>query len=193
MSKKGYRIIIGCLLVIVTGLLYSSIYASSGGEPGTIQDPIVTKSYVDEKLDEILIKVNSQKINNTNTTNENTNLDYNKIYKNIDEYISGKIKGIDSDSSNNAANKFKILELEEGTKLICSESSEVILRAGKATIIANETGDGISDLTMGIDLAMGVVVPKNHLLLIPRTDGRGLHITSKSWVMIKGDYRIEDK
>lgn len=186
MGKKGYRIIICCLLLMVTGLLYTSTNASSV-DPGTIEDPLVTKSYVDEKLQEIM---NNQGNSSSNNQNPNTDIDYEKIYSEVNKYIDGKLEGINNNSS---ASKFEIIELEAGQKLICGDSSEIILRAGSATIIGNETGDGISDITIGIDLAMGVVVPKNHLLIVPRDDGRGLQIVTKAYVMIKGEYSIEDE
>ncbi|GMQ60202.1 hypothetical protein AN1V17_46020 [Vallitalea sediminicola] len=186
MGKKRYRIIICCLLLMVTGLLYTSTNASSV-DPGTIEDPLVTKSYVDEKLQEIM---NNQGNSSGNKQSANTDIDYAKIYSEVNKYIDGKLEGINNNSS---ASKFEIIELEAGQKLICKDSSEIILRAGSATIIGNETGDGISDITIGIDLAMGVVVPKNHLLIVPRDDGRGLQIVTKAYVMIKGEYSIEDE
>ncbi|QUH30136.1 hypothetical protein [Vallitalea guaymasensis] len=186
MGKKGYRIIICCLLLIVTGVLYTSTKASSV-DPGTIQDPLVTKSYVDEKIAQISNNQGSSSGNNQNT---NTDIDYAKIYSEVSMYIDGKLEGI---GDNTATAKFEIIELEAGQKLICKDSTEVILRAGSATIIGNETGDGISDITIGIDLAMGVVVPKNHLLIVPRDDGRGLQIATKAYVMVKGEYSVEDE
>ncbi|WP_273322337.1 hypothetical protein [Vallitalea guaymasensis] len=186
MGKKGYRIIICCLLLIVTGVLYTSTKASSV-DPGTIQDPLVTKSYVDEKIAQISNNQGSSSGNNQNT---NTDIDYAKIYSEVSKYIDGKLEGI---GDNTTTAKFEIIELEAGQKLICKDSTEVILRAGSATIIGNETGDGISDITIGIDLAMGVVVPKNHLLIVPRDDGRGLQIVTKAYVMVKGEYSVEDE
>lgn len=192
MARKGYLIIICCLLLIITGLLYTSTNASSG-DPGTIADPLVTKSYVDEKLDALLTKIDQQGVPNSNTNNQNTNteVDYAQIYADIDKYIETKLTG--TNLSDNAYSKFEVIGLEPGSKLICSESTEVILRAGSATVITNETGDGLADITIGIDLAMGVAVPKNHLLIVPRTDGRGLQIVTKAWIMVKGEYTIADK
>jgi hypothetical protein len=186
MSKKGYRIIICCLLLIASGSLYTSTKAS-GADAGTIQDPLVTKSYVDEKIEEIL---NKQGNNTGNKHSDSSNVDYSKIYSQVNKYIDDKMK---EKNDNNSIAKFTVVELEAGQSLICKDSTEVILRAGTAKIIGNDAGDGISDITIGIDLAMDVVVPKNHLLIVPRDDGRGLYSETKSYVMVKGEYSVKDK
>ena len=51
--------------------------------------------------------------------------------------------------------------------------------------------NGVSDLTSGIDLMTGMQVETNHLLLVPRDDGRGILVSTEAWVMVRGDYIIE--
>lgn len=189
MSKKGYRIMVCCLLLMVTGLLYSSTNASSV-DPGTIDDPLVTKSYVDDRLDEILNKTGQHSSSSSSkNNNEKTEIDYDKIYKELNKYVDSKLEEV---NKVNVYSKYVVVELELGQDLICSDSTEVILRSGNAKIIGNDTGDGISDITIGIDLSQGVLVPKNHLLIIPRDDGRGLKAESKCFIMVKGEYHIVD-
>lgn len=183
MSKKGYRIMVCCLLLMVSGLLYSTINAYSV-DPGTIDDPLVTKSYVDEKLEEILNKAGK---NDNNVKNDETELDYEQIYLELNKYIDGKLQEV---SNVNDINKYQVVEVETGQKLICSDSTEVILRSGTAKIIGNNSGDGISDITIGVDLSDGVTAPKNHLLIIPRDDGRGLDAETKCFVMVKGVHDV---
>lgn len=191
MRRKGYLIIISCLLLVIICQLYTSANANSVN-PGTIGDPIVTKSYVDEQMD-ILKNIISQQQSNTqtnnNVNNETKDVDMTSIYAYIDAYIQSTITGVNPESK--SKQKFEILSLDIGAKLICSESTEVILRSGTATAIANESGIGISDLTGGKDLGMGVDIPKNHLLLIPRNDGRGILIKEKAWIMVKGEHTIK--
>ena len=79
-----------------------------------------------------------------------------------------------------------------GQSLIVEESGEVILRSGSATAIGNAGGNGISDVTTGVDILQGEVVPWNHLIIIPRTDGRGLYITQDAYIMVKGHYSIQN-
>lgn len=88
---------------------------------------------------------------------------------------------------------FVVVQLENGQKIMAGESCELILRSGTATVILDQnSGGGISDLTDGKDLQNDEAVTLNHHLLVPRDDGRGIHITSAvAFLMIKGDYTIE--
>lgn len=88
---------------------------------------------------------------------------------------------------------FTVVQLQRGQTVIAGESCEIILRSGTAVVVLDAASlGGISDLTEGVDLASGAAVTLNHYLLVPRDDGRGIHITSDvAFVMIKGAYTIE--
>lgn len=92
-------------------------------------------------------------------------------------------------SQETQAAAFEVVEVDAGASLLGGPGTELILRGGKATAIDNGT-DGVSDLTAGKDLKSGTAVALNHLLLIPREDGRGLRCETRSWVMVKGAYTI---
>lgn len=69
---------------------------------------------------------------------------------------------------------------------------EIILRSGKAIALC-PAANGISDLTAGADLADGTEISANHLLLVPRNDGRGITVTSAdAYVMVRGTYTVAD-
>ena len=71
-------------------------------------------------------------------------------------------------------------------------SCEIILRSGKAIALC-PGANGISDLTAGADLADGTEISANHLLLVPRNDGRGITVTSAdAYVMVRGTYTVAD-
>ncbi len=81
---------------------------------------------------------------------------------------------------------WKVVELEAGQVLEGKASAEFILRRGQAEVV-DTSGDGIPDLTAGVDIFAGDRVPQNHLLLIPREDGRGIKALSGGvWVMYRG-------
>ncbi|HCU08374.1 MAG TPA: hypothetical protein DF480_05345 [Clostridiales bacterium] len=92
-------------------------------------------------------------------------------------------------SSGSQSDRFQVVEVSAGAKLIGGAGTELIVRGGKATAIDNGI-DGISDLTAGKDLKTGNAVSLNHLLLVPKDDGRGLYCEARSWVMVKGTYTI---
>ena len=95
------------------------------------------------------------------------------------------------EATGGASDTFKVLELEQGDRLLCGDGTELILRMGKATVIATEKG-GIANVTSGVDLSSGTDVPPNSLLIVPINDGRGIHATQKVIVLIKGGYVIEN-
>lgn len=96
---------------------------------------------------------------------------------------SGSAENLDSVSES-----YQVVKVDEGKTVIFGESTEFILRSGEGSIISGE--NGISDLTDGVDLLMGNPVPKNHLLLVPKSDGRGFKADTLVYLMIKGKYNI---
>ncbi|MBR4941935.1 MAG: hypothetical protein IKZ19_08055, partial [Clostridia bacterium] len=89
-------------------------------------------------------------------------------------------------TSDTGAGVYTVVQLAAGQRVIAGESCEIILRSGTATVtLSAESLGGISDITAGVDLAAGVSVETNHLLLVPRNDGRGILITSEvAFIMI---------
>jgi hypothetical protein len=114
----------------------------------------------------------------------------NNLIPRIAAMIEARLAGADIDDPNVSFNQnFEVVSVEAGQRLIGEAGTEFILRAGAANIIASELG-GISDVTDGVDLENTVPVPQNHLLIVPRSDGRGLNVTSFSYIMVRGQYSI---
>ena len=88
------------------------------------------------------------------------------------------------------ATRFQVVEVPAGKSVIFGAGTESILRMGSCSVIATQKG-GLSDVTMGFDLADGIVVQGNHHLICPLADGRGLKASTYSLVMIKGEYTIK--
>ena len=86
--------------------------------------------------------------------------------------------------------KFKVVEVPAGKSVICAAGTEMILRMGTCSIIGTQKG-GVSDVTMGFDLADGINVQGNHLLIVPLDDGRGVRTSTTCLIMIKGGYTIQ--
>ena len=141
------------LALAATGMAYS--------EPGTESDPLISLSYLEEKLDE------------------------------LKDYIDTKVGNSGTQTpSIPSGNSLVVVELFNGQMLIGDAGSEIILRSGSATAITSALG-GLSDVTAGTDIAEGKPIPANHLLIIPRSDGRGIFVTKNStFVMVRGGYTI---
>lgn len=86
--------------------------------------------------------------------------------------------------------RFQVVNVSAGKSVICSAGTELILRMGTCSVIGTQKG-GLSDVTMGFDLADGTVVQGNHLLIAPLDDGRGVKASSDCILMIKGGYTIQ--
>lgn len=111
-----------------------------------------------------------------------------KAIASIKEYL----KSIDLNIDKGTSSELEIVNLVTGQQLIGAEGTEIILRSGHATIIGGK-GGGISDVTNGTDLAHGLSVPKNHLLIVPRDDYRGiLAQTDNVIVMVRGAYSVSN-
>lgn len=131
-------------------------------EPGGTDDPLISKSYIDTVL-----------------------------MPQIKQYVEGKISEVNTGGgTSQSADSFKVVEMVAGQKMICSAGTELILRMGKANIIATEKG-GLADTTAGYDLSNGTSMPANHLLIVPVADGRGISAVDKVLVMVKGGYQIK--
>lgn len=210
MSKM--KVMMGMLTIacMVTWLLGITSDASSV-TPGSVNDPIVTKSYVDQKVGAIKVDIDARllAIENdgsvkTSTETEPTitgDVDMTVIYKYIDDKVAtmGDTTSV-SDGINETANTglFTVVEATKGQKIICGASAEIILRAGSATVIASADNEGLADLTSGSDLRGDAQVPSQHHLLVSRDDGRGLLITSDmpdteidAYILVKGAYTVK--
>lgn len=184
------------LLIIASSLITVHIFqAAFASEPGTDSDPLVTQSYVDQKVGSLSAKDQElaksiEKL--TKTVDELT--EKTEEYKLKNEEYKLQIKELESRlDSIEKYGMFIALELTEGQKLMTGASAEIILRGGNAKAIGG-AGGGLSDITSGTgaDVNSGQDVPLNHLLLVSRDDGRGIKIVSKkAWVLVKGPYTIE--
>lgn len=88
------------------------------------------------------------------------------------------------------ATKFTVVEVSAGKQLIAGASTEIVLRQGKATSIGSASG-GLADVTLGGDWQTGFSIPSNHLLIVPKDDGRGIKAVTDIKVLIRGTYTIK--
>ena len=197
-KKKNILVFSFCLVLMLSSLMvYTGMASSTSPEPGSDEDPLITKSYIDAELIRFSEEINSKISKLTSDLNKNSKSDeavdalavklfelakeVNELEKQVNE-LSKFIK-------------YEVVELEAGQKMILGDSTEIILRGGKALAISGENGDGLADVTTDRadnDLKTDNTVPLNHLILVSRDDGRGIKALSKSWVLVKGNYTIEN-
>lgn len=86
--------------------------------------------------------------------------------------------------------QWKVTDLKAGQVLKGRAGTELIVRRGQATVVDNTT-NGIPDVTAGVDIRANDAAPLNHLLVIPREDGRGIKAMSPVVVMYRGGAVIQ--
>ncbi len=177
--------------------------SSASSQLGSADDPVVTKSYVDQQIQKALggnLTTNpssSSTTNNSNTSSgskNNTSSSSSTGSNSSTNANNGTNTGTPTGSvSNSASATIDIVELRPGKKLIAKAGTQVIVRNGNATIYSDGS-NGVVDITDGTDLAGGQAILKNHLLLFPR-DGRGVAVdVGQSYnvtLMVIGGYGIQ--
>lgn len=156
-KTKIFSISIMALALTTIGQM---VYASTK-DPGSKEDPIVTLSYLELKIDQLkdYIDQKSFSSNNPQPTNPVANSTY------------------------------EVVELKRGQRLLAGAGTEVIIRSGEATAITSSLG-GLSDVTGAKDIQQDEKIPANHLLIIPRDDGRGVRALADSFLLVRGGYKI---
>ena len=97
------------------------------------------------------------------------------------ENIETSVKKILSENGTGGT-QWQIKSVSAGQDFTGGVGTEFILRTGTALVL-DPTGSGIPDLTVGTNLTTGKVVPPNHLILIPRADGRGIRAQTTVVIM----------
>ncbi len=145
----------------------------SGGQPGSVDDPMVSKSYVDEQVAaQVAAQVASQ----------------------VTAQVTAQINKHKQDLPTGAAGNstVKVVVLATGQTLMASAGSEFIVRTGTA-LAFSKNSNGIPDVTGGKDIAAKTVLLLNHLLIFP-DDTRGIVADPKKttpiYVMVRGGYTV---
>jgi hypothetical protein len=86
--------------------------------------------------------------------------------------------------------QWKVANLTAGQVLKGKAGTELLVRRGQAVVV-DKTGNGIPDVTTGTDIVANDKVSLNHLLIIPREDGRGIKAIDFAVVMYRGGVTIE--
>ena len=159
-KKKLTVFTVGLCLLIALGS-YSAL-ASSSSAPGSAGDPLVSKSYVDDKFNSILSILSA---------------------------FNDSLPAIGQPGDVSTATSYTPVSVGIGQAIIGGEGTEIILRSGKA--IGYCPGEnGMVNITTGYEVYNGDNILQNHMLIVPRDDGRGALVVADAWFMVKGDYKI---
>lgn len=167
-SMKTWKKIVG-VSVLMGALLVSSTTSANTTLPGSVEDPLITKTYMDEQI----VKMREE------------------LRTEIKAEIKAEMGKSGGGATAGGSAKLVVVLLETGQELIAGEGTEVIVRTGHVVGTPSPAGDGIPDVTEGVDIK-ATKIAHNHLLLFPRNDGRGIKvIQGPSYVMVRGSYEIK--
>jgi len=152
------------VLTLILLLAFSTVIFAA---PGDTSDPIVVLSYLNEQIEALISKYKLEDIDD----------------------MQKQIDNLDSSGGSSSGMALEIVEIRNGEKIIAGSGSELILRGGEAVIIGSEMG-GISDVTLGKDFVSGMSVVPNHLMIVPRDDGRGVYAEKYAIFMVRGSYEV---
>lgn len=159
------------IILIVLIILILPINPLINATPGDSSDPIVVLSYLNQRFNELVEKYSLNKI-----------AEHEKTIAELNE----KLKNVGTGTGDSA---LQVVEIKAGESLIAAAGTEIILRGGKANAIASSLG-GLSDVTKAGDIGHGVAIEPNHLLIIPRNDGRGVLAITDAILLVRGEYKV---
>ncbi|MEI7025679.1 hypothetical protein [Paenibacillus sp. y28] len=178
-SKPFKWMVVLGVAIALFGLISITSSADNKTVPGSADDPIVTKSYLEEVLKQINPNLVIQQPTATPTPQPTPS--------------SSPSSGTGQSGSSNQ-NTIEVVQLKANQILYAGSGTEFIVRTGK-TILVSSDENGVPDVTVGKDIAPNGVIENNHLLIFPR-EGRGIKpdpkSTSEIYVMVKGSYLLAD-
>ena len=174
-NRKSWVILLAAALLAIS--CFAAVFADDA-VPGTAADPVVSKSSMDAQIDILTTQISALQAR------------IDKLEEGGGSTTPATPSTPDTPAQPAEAPKFEVVKVDAGKSVIGAASTEIILRSGTATAIAGASG-GVSDVTEGVDLSQDTDVTKNHLLIIPVDDGRGISCTSTCYVMIKGDHTLK--
>lgn len=214
---KNYRKwLVGLLLTLLAcAAVLPGLMTRVAAQPGDAVDPLVTRRYVNERVDAIWSEIQALRAENaalrliveaggtTAAPDGTINLEaltetiLTEVLLTFEDLYGDRLRNIDGlnqqqpPAETERELEFTTINVAYNQVLTLDNGAEAILRNGNAVIVA-EGNVGLVDMTAGRDIRAGESVPRNHLLIAPRTDGRGLRFTSESsWVMVRGSFTLE--
>ncbi len=179
------------MLGLAMAIMISAAAVVSYAYDGTA-DPVVSLSYLrlykQQEIDPQISDLNAQiSALNTQITSLNSQL------MTAQNSLKQLQTTVDQQAQKPAAGEgYEVIEVMLGSKVIAKSPCDIMLRSGTAVAISQFDSQGLSDYTAGAEVMNGEGITINHMMLIPRGDGRGILITSaNAFIMIRGEYAIE--
>ena len=177
--------VLGGVFLLVGFFAGQAATADPGHAPGSEEDPLVTASFVEEKVNELKEMLQEEQLKRE------------QLEKQLEQVKApGEDDSLEDpgteDPEEAALPSYEIVRVSPGEILYTDQGTEVILRMGRAEAVAGEMG-GMADLTAGENLDTGETVNRDHLILSSRGDGRGVQVIDdrEAIFLVRGEYSKE--
>jgi len=188
--KKNY--VIGVLLALLVGAVAFPYFRTHvAAQPGDANDPLVTRRYVDEQIAVLTTEMAILRAMVEASAPAGGVMDLQAIANAVFPEVMIAFEIMYGEMLRNAGHEFVSINPQSGQRVLLENGAEIILRTGSATAIDNGLGNGLVNMTAGRDMLANEEVALNHLLIAPRTDGRGILLTSNAWVMVRGGFTVQ--
>lgn len=199
--KKKLRLSLA--LAMTVALVLTSVVAA-GAAYDTTNDPIVVYSGLVKWAEETFRPTVNEKIDSTAaplqtalTAAQNKLTAAEQTIAALQKQVADLSAKLDSaaagGTSSGTANAYTVIYLTGGTQLLATSVCSIILRAGTAEVVSPFDGQGVTDITNGVELMAGDALSPNHEIIVPRgNDGRGIRISSSSgaYILVQGGYTL---
>ncbi len=162
---KSKKLVLALAFVLVA-VVFAGVGAYAASTLGTQSDPLVTLSYVNEKLYPQLVD---------------------KISEEADRAAQDVRAGIAQ--SGGGTETYIVVSLNSGQTLVGQVGCELLLRVGSASVSAADA-PGLVDMTEATTLNNGSALKQNHLYMVT-VGGNGVKATSAVKLIVRGDYSVQ--
>lgn len=168
--------------VVVAVAVISGVSILAATNVGTSTDPLVTLSYLTNKLKpQLMTEVQSAVTAAETSLKAALDAKIDSFEADIDSKLTGAGSGSDVDT-------FTVVTLSKNQVVTCGIGAEIMLRVGTAT--AAGSNPALVDSTAGSTLSAGGALTINHMYLVT-IQGNGLKATAATVkILIRGDYTV---
>lgn len=167
---EGAKLAGKCLsTVLVISVMFSAFATATGETYTTEDDPLVSLSYVNAEIEKVKSELKAE----------------------MEEYVREEIAKNSVGGSGTAQVVFTTEKLNAGQKIVALGACDLILLTGSAKSVCPSATQTLTDKTTETSLLNNAEISKNHYIIIPKADGRGICSTSSGTeIMIKGEYKV---
>ncbi len=171
--KKAYFTFKNCFAGIVIFASLLAVFATAAGEYNTQTDPLVSLSYVEKVRKELKAEIKAE------------------MEASISDMVREEVAKQSQGGGSTVEYVFQNVTLNAGDKIIAKSACEILVRSGACKAITPSSSQTLLDKTSSTSLSNGMDVVKNHLISVPKADGRGIiSVWNGTEIMIRGDYEI---